>query len=76
MTSRQEKALTLVSRVNKAVSGIKQQAEDLSARVDDGKEAVAHWGRRARRFVRKNPAEAIFGSFVLGFALAKVARHV
>jgi hypothetical protein len=33
------------------------------------------WGDSARRFVRKNPAGVFIGAFIIGVALAKVARH-
>jgi len=33
------------------------------------------WGTSARRFVRSNPAAVLIGAFVVGVALAQVARH-
>jgi ElaB/YqjD/DUF883 family membrane-anchored ribosome-binding protein len=75
MKSRQEKAMTLKSRMSNVVNEIQQQTEGLSARLDQAKNDLAHWGHRTQRLVRRNPATAIFGAFVLGFALAKVARH-
>ena len=75
MGSKKEKAMSLASRMTNVVSGIQHQTEDLSGRVEDAKDALAHCGHRAQRFVRKNRTTAIVGAFVLGFALAKLARH-
>ena len=75
MASKNRKAMSLESRMSHAVSGIQQRTEDLSVYVDDAKDAIAHWGHRAQRFVRKNRMTAVVGAFVLGFALAKLARH-
>jgi len=38
-------------------------------------QAASGWGASARRFVRRNPAAVLLGAFVIGVALAKVARH-
>jgi hypothetical protein len=33
------------------------------------------WDGNSRRFVRNNPVAVLIGAFVLGVALAKLARH-
>ena len=35
----------------------------------------AGWRASARRLVRDNPAAVLIGAFVIGVALARVARH-
>jgi hypothetical protein len=38
-------------------------------------QSAGGWGADARRFVRSNPAAVLIGAFILGVALARVARH-
>jgi hypothetical protein len=51
-------------------------AHELRARGEDALRVMGGWQSRAAGVVRDNPAACLLGAFVLGFALAKVARHV
>lgn len=64
----------VVDHVADAVNKIERRVEDLPDHIDDAKDALAAFGGRARRFVRKNPAMVILGAFALGFAVAKLTR--
>ena len=54
---------------------IAQHADDVSAHVVDAQKSLAAWGARARRFTRNNPGTVLIGAVVLGFVLARAARH-
>jgi hypothetical protein len=57
------------------VHQIAQHADGVSAQVADAEKRLAAWGARARRFTRNNPGTVLVGAVVLGFVLARAARH-
>lgn len=67
--------MTLKSQVASIASKIEQRAESLPARFDDLQENVKTWQSELRKFTRKNPGLAVAAAFVVGYGLAKVARH-
>jgi len=46
---------------------------DVAERVEGN---VETWKRNATRFIQQRPGVSLLGAFVIGFALAKAARHV
>ena len=50
-------------------------ADEVSEGASDAQKSLAAWGARARRFTRNNPGTVIVGAVLLGFVLARAARH-
>jgi hypothetical protein len=67
--------MTLKSQVASLASTLEERAESLPAQWKDVRANVETWQTGVLKFARKNPALAVLGAFVVGFGLAKVARH-
>lgn len=63
-TARAKKAVSATERPT-ATGGAMRAAHQVSG----------SWRASARRFVRRNPGAVFIGAFIVGIALAKVARH-
>jgi len=68
MTNMKNKTETFASDIGQLTDGLPEHVED--ARV-----AAEQTWRAAIRFAQSNPAVCLVGAFVVGFALAKVARY-
>jgi len=64
-----EEAQKTIHSAEEALHAVPEMARDAQARAKD-------WRDGTTRFLRENPGVALAGAFVIGFALAKVARHV
>lgn len=64
-----EEAQKTLHNAEDALHAVPEVARDVQAKAKD-------WQANASRFVRENPAAALVGAFVVGFAIAKAARHV
>jgi hypothetical protein len=63
---------TTKTKLDSAGTDRPKSAERTTRTAGQGAEG---WGDSARRFVRRNPAAVLIGAFIIGVALAKVARH-
>ena len=50
----------------------RERSAEVPARA---RRAAQAWGARSRQLIRQYPVGALLGAFVIGVALARVARH-
>ncbi len=56
-------------------SEIEAIGDNLSVRLKETLASAQDWKEVAESTIKKNPALCLAGAFIVGFAIAKVARH-
>ena len=71
--------MSLKSRVEEMADEVSGQVEQLPDRAEEARKMVSEWTQdvadRAVSMVRKHPGRSVLGAFLIGFAIAKVAKH-
>ena len=67
--------MTIKSQISNLAESIGERAENWPRRMDHTRAALAGWANGALRFARRNPGVTLLGAFVVGYSLAKAARH-
>ena len=57
------------------IERLADRAEALPDQVREARATISGWNNRARRLVQDRPGTVLIGAVVLGFVLARVARH-
>jgi hypothetical protein len=70
-----ERVMNFKSEVSNMTDKLAEQRGELTERAEDVRRKLAGWGDRTRGFIRTNPGLALAGAFVVGFVLARAARH-
>jgi ElaB/YqjD/DUF883 family membrane-anchored ribosome-binding protein len=77
--SNKEIAMSLKSQVESIANDFSGQVEHLPERAEQARKAVKELTRdladRATAMVRQHPGKSILGAFIIGYAIAKVAKH-
>jgi len=71
--------MSLKSRVEEIADDVSGKVEHLPDRADEARKVVSAWTQdvadRAISLVRSHPGRSILGAFLIGYAIAKVAKH-
>jgi ElaB/YqjD/DUF883 family membrane-anchored ribosome-binding protein len=71
--------MSLKSRVEEMADEVSGQVEHLPDRAEEARKMVSDWTQdvadRAVNMVRQHPGRSVLGAFLIGYAIAKVAKH-
>ncbi len=71
--------MSLKSQVEHMADEVSGQVEHLPDRAEEARKMVSEWtedlAERATAMVREHPGRSILGAFLIGYAIAKVAKH-
>lgn len=71
--------MSLRSQVENMADEVSGQIEHLPDRAEEARKMVSEWtedlAERATAMVREHPGRSILGAFLIGYAIAKVAKH-
>ncbi len=71
--------MSFKSRVEEMADDVSGQVEPLPDRAEEARKMVSEWTQdftdRAVSMVRQHPGRSILGAFLIGYAIAKVAKH-
>ena len=71
--------MSLKSQVEHMADEVSGQVEHRPDRAEEARKMVSEWtedlAERATAMVREHPGRSILGAFLIGYAIAKVAKH-
>ncbi|HEY4183710.1 MAG TPA: hypothetical protein VGP07_01520 [Polyangia bacterium] len=71
--------MSLKSQVENLADEVSGQVEHLPDRAEEARKMVGEWTQdladRATAMVKEHPGRSILGAFLIGYAVAKVAKH-
>jgi hypothetical protein len=71
--------MSFKSRVEDMADEVSGQVEHLPDRAEEARKMVSEWTQdltdRAVTMVRQHPGRSVLGAFLIGYAIAKVAKH-
>jgi len=71
--------MSFKSRVEEMADEVSGQVEHLPDRAEEARKMVSEWTEdltdRAVAMVRQHPGRSVLGAFLIGYAIAKVAKH-
>jgi hypothetical protein len=74
-----EIVMSLKSQVESFAEEVSGQVEHLPDRAEEARKMVGAWTEdlagRATKMVREHPGRSIIGAFLIGYVVAKVAKH-
>ena len=71
--------MSFKTRVEEMADEVSGQVEHLPDRADEARKMVSEWTQdvtdRAVAMVRQHPGRSVLGAFLIGYAIAKVAKY-
>ena len=67
--------MSVKKHIERSEQDVSDLGEDISVRLKDALTSANDWKDGATNLIKKNPVACLAGAFLVGFALAKVARH-